>query len=149
MSTLRSLFGSRPAATLLTLALPAIVSLGGCASNPFVDHYVGQRRDSTETPTRLLTEQELPRLGSCRFDVDVVAGKLPGDAQALAAAEEVGAAAYWWSSRPKYNAGNAVARQLDRGGRVGQTTASGPGWNEKAIKWYEFEAVFYATTPKD
>jgi type IV pilus biogenesis protein CpaD/CtpE len=146
MSTLRFPTVPRPAARVI--AALALATLGGCASNPFVDHYVGTRRASTNAPMRLLTETELPRLGTSKFDVDVVAGKLPGDAQAQAAAEEIGAAAYWWSSRPKYNAANAVAKQLDRGGRVGQTTASGPGWNEKAIKWYEFEAVFYATTPE-
>lgn len=124
------------------------IMLAGCASNPFLDHYVGQRRDGSGTPERLLSEQELPRLGTSRFDVDMVAGKVPGDAQAQAAAAEVGAAAYWWSSRPKYNASNTAARQLETRGRVGGTQSAGAGWNEKAIKWYEFEAVFYAKTPE-
>jgi hypothetical protein len=132
----------------ICFAALVLTTLGGCASNPFVDHYVGQRRPATGEPVRLLTEKELPRLGTSKFDVDVVAGKLPGDEQALAAAKDVGAAAYWWSSRPKYNAGNAAAEQMERSGRVGQTAAAGTGWNEKALKWYEFEAVFYATTPE-
>jgi hypothetical protein len=146
MSTLRFPTVPRPATRII--AALALATLGGCASNPFVDHYVGTRRASTNAPMRLLTETELPRLGTSKFDVDAVAGKLPGDDQALAAAKDVGAAAYWWSSRPKYNAGNVAARQLERGGRVGQTAAAGTGWNEKALKWYEFEAVFYATTPE-
>ena len=145
MSTLR--FPTVPRSAARVVAALALATLGGCASNPFVDHYVGRQRDSTEAPVRLLTEQELPRLGTSRFEVDAVAGSVPGDEQARAAAEEVGAAAYWWSSRPKYNAGNAAARQLDRGGRVGQTSAAGPGWDEKAIKWYQFDAIFYAKTP--
>ena len=126
MTILQNLPRFRASACTATLVL---ATLGGCASNPFVDNYVGQRRSATGEPVRLLTEKELPRLGTSKFDVDVVAGKLPGDDQALAAAKDVGAAAYWWSSRPKYNAGNAAARQLDRGGRVGQTAAAGPGWD--------------------
>jgi len=146
MSTLRFPTVPRPAARVI--AALALATLGGCASNPFVDHYVGTRRDATTAPVRLLTEQELPRLGTSSFDVDAVAGTVPGDQQALAAAQEIGAAAYWWSSRPKFNAGNTAARQMQQRGRIGQTAASGTGWDEKAIKWYEFEAVFYATTPE-
>lgn len=140
---------STPVRRLSRFALAATaLALAGCASNPFLDHYVGQRLDATDAPTRLLTEQELPRLGTSRFDVDMVAGKVPGDDQALAAAKAVGASAYWWSSRPKFSAGNTAARQMERSGRVGQTSAAGTGWNEKALKWYEFEAVFYAKTPE-
>ena len=123
-------------------------TLGGCASNPFLDNYVGTRQESTATPERLLTEQELPRLGTSRFDVDMVAGKVPGDEQALAAAKEVGAASYWWSSRPQYNAGNTVARQQQSRGRVGGTAAYGTGFDEKALKWYRYEAIFYASPSK-
>lgn len=131
------------------IAVAALAAtLGGCASNAFLDNYIGTRQASPGTPERLLTEQELPRLGTSRFDVDMVAGKLPGDEQALSAAKEVGAASYWWSSRPLYNAGNTVARQQKSRGRVGGTNASGTSFDEKTLKWYRFEAVFYAKTPK-
>lgn len=137
----------RRTASLAACATFALLS--GCASNPFLENYVGRTRDPSESPTRLLTEQKLPELGRSRFDIDMVAGEVPGDAEALAAAREVGATAYWWSSRPKFNAGNVASQRQQARGRVGGTAAFGTGYDEKTLKWYQFEAVFYAMPPAE
>ena len=123
--------------------------LAGCVSNPFMSNYVGRTQESEGTPVRLPGKQDLRRLGTSQFEIDEVATMLPGDDQARAAASAVGASAYWWSSRPKFHAGNAVAQQQRKRGRVGSSSAHGITYDEKAIKWHTYEAIFYADRPSE
>jgi len=137
--------------TCRRLALAAIVPmmLAGCVSNPFKSNYVGRTQEPEGNPVRLPGKQDLRRLGTCQFDIDEIATLLPSDAQAKAAARSVGASAYWWTSRPKFHAGNSVSQQQRKRGKVGSSPAHGITYDEKAIKWYTFEAIFYADRPSD
>ena len=133
--------------TVLPIALlTAAVVIGGCA-NPFVTSYDGRRQASESTPVRVFQPLEARRLGISRFDIDANATGLPGDAEARAAAEEVGAAAYYWKSTPKFHAGNVSNRFAEQRASSGNTKFSTQGYDDKLIKWYEFEALFYADLP--
>ena len=133
----------------LALGLLGSLMLAGCASNPFESNYVGRTQDFQGEPIRLPGKQDLRRLGTCRFDIDEIATILPNDKQAKEAARAVGANAYWWTSRPKFNAGNTASQQQRKRGRVGSSSAHGISYDEKAIKWYTFEAIFYADRPSN
>lgn len=122
--------------------------LAGCTSNPFMTNYVGVVQPLEGEPVRMTTKQELRRLGSSRFEIDQKAGMRPDDTQALAAAREVGASAYWWTSRPKYHGTNTAEQQQRMRGRVGNTATGGIATGERALKWFAYEAVFYADRPK-
>ncbi len=122
--------------------------LAGCVSNPFKKNYVGEIQPQETEPVRLFGKQDLRRLGSSQFDIDKVIGIVPGDDEALSAARSVGAASYWWTSRPKYSGGNTAARQQWKRNRVGTTQGAGMPMSEKTIKWYTYEAIFYADRPK-
>ncbi len=137
---------SIPNRSLRTLLAVSAVILAGCA-NPFMENYVGSRQESDGTPVRVQAEIESVRLGVSRFTKKIEAGQLPGDKEAMAAAEEVGAKAYWWRYAPTFSSANESARMGAGNGRVGSTPAFGPALGEKAVKWYEFEAVFYANLP--
>lgn len=130
-----------------SLLATGVLALGGCA-NPFLENYVGTRRPATTDPVRIVAKADMPRLGTSRFSKQMEIGKLPGDDQARAAAAEVGAKAYWWRFAPSYSAGNESAKMRAGNGRVGSTDPFGPAFTEKTIKWYDFEAVFYANAPK-
>lgn len=136
---------------LLAAILPSL--LAGCASNPFQANYVGIMQESDvemeADPIRLITKEDLRRLGTSRFEIDMVIGVIPGDEEAMETAREVGAVAYWWSSRPKYSSGNAAAKQQWKRGRVGTTDPGGMSNDEKTIKWYAYEAIFYADRPSE
>lgn len=136
---------NRPA---LAAAIVLPFLLTGCVTNPFMTNYSGKTQSLEGTPERLLKKDDLRRLGTSRFEVEMTAGTLPGDDQAKAAAREVGARSYWWSSRPKFHGGNDAARAVKSRGRVGQTERGGTAFAEKAIKWYSYEAVFYADAPR-
>ncbi|MAC20331.1 MAG: hypothetical protein CMJ23_11795 [Phycisphaerae bacterium] len=139
--------GHRTLLLAAVLALPVI--LGGCVSNPFQKNYTGRTQPLEGTPQRLQKKEALRRLGTSQFDVEITAGMLPDDDTALAVARDVGAKSYWWTSRPKFNARNASAQRVKSRGRIGQTDPSGTGFGEKSIKWFEFEAVFYADLPDE
>ena len=64
-----------------------------------------------------------------------------------AAAEEIGAVAYYWKSTPKFHAGNVSNRFAEQRASSGNTKFSTQGYDDKLIKWYEFEALFYADLP--
>jgi hypothetical protein len=104
------------------------MALAGCA-NPFMDNYVGGRQELEGTPVRVFKEIKST------------------DDEALATAEEVGASAYWWRYAPTFSASDESARMGAGDGMVGSTPAFGPALGEKAFKWYDFEAVFYANLP--
>ena len=149
MDTTTSPRRSRPRRPLLAAAVLLPVLLGGCVSNPFVKNYVGKTQSLEGAPQRLLKKDDLRRLGTSQFDVEMTAGTVPGDDQAMAAARKVGARSYWWSSRPKFHGGNDAARTMKSRGRVGQTERGGTAFAEKSIKWYSYEAVFYADAPRN
>lgn len=123
--------------------------LAGCISNPFKKNYVGATQELEGEPVRLFGKQDLRQLGTAQFEIDKVIGIIPDDDDALAAARAVGAASYWWTNRPKYSGGNVAARQQWKRSRVGTTESAGMPMSEKTIKWYNYEAVFYADRPKD
>lgn len=137
--------------TRTRLALAAIVPglLAGCVSNPFQSHYVGRTQELQGDPIRVAGKQDLRRLGTAQFDIDEFTTILPGDTQAMAAARSVGASAYWWSSRPKFHAGNNVAQAQRKRGTVGSKSVHGISYSEKAVKWYTYEAIFYADRPAE
>ena len=137
---------SRPFPILRSTLAAGVLAMTGCV-NPFIENYVGIRRSATEDPIRLDAKADRPRLGTSRFSKQMEAGTLPVDAEARAAASEVGAGAYWWRFAPSFSAANEAARIGGGNGRVGNTDPFGPAFGEKAIKWYEFEAVFYADDP--
>jgi hypothetical protein len=124
----------------------SVMILAGCA-NPFTDNYVGSQQDLTGTPMRVHTEFKSVRLGVSKFTKKIEAGQLPGDKEALATAEEVGAKAYWWRYARAFSSGDESARMGAGSGKVGSSPAFGPALGEHAVKWYEFEAVFYANLP--
>ncbi|MEE2972628.1 MAG: hypothetical protein VX672_05840 [Planctomycetota bacterium] len=148
MSQISSIVRRRTARPGLAAALVLPLLLAGCASNPFVTNYTGSTQPLEGTPERLLKKEDLRRLGSSRFDIEMTAGSVPGDDQAQAAAREIGARSYWWSSRPKFHSGNDAARNMKSRGRIGQTRRGGTAFDEKTIKWYSYEAVFYADAPR-
>lgn len=121
--------------------------VGGCA-NPFIENYDGRRQASELDPVRVPQPIDGRRLGTSRFDVDSNVTGVPGDAQAKAAAIEVGAAAYYWKREPNFNAGNAGSRFTESGASTVGAKFESRGFNEKMIKWYRFDAVFYADAPK-
>ena len=125
----------KPIQSLRTLLVVSTVLLAGCA-NPFMENYVGSRQESDDTPVRVQAEIKSVRLGVSRFTKQIDAGQLPGDKEAMAAAEEVGAKAYWWRYAPTFSAANESARMGAGNGKVGSTPAFGPALGEKAIKWY-------------
>ena len=133
----------------LALALLLPILFAGCAANPFESNYVGRTQGLEGEPVRLPGKQDLRRLGTARFDIDEMASTLPGDEQALETARAVGANAYWWTSRPKFNAGNTASQQQRQRGRVGSSAVHGISYDEKSIKWYTYEAIFYADRPSD
>lgn len=137
---------SRPVSILRSVLATGVLALAGCA-NPFIENYVGTRQPATTDPIRVVAKADTPRLGTSRFSKKMEAGNLPGDKEARAAAAEVGAAAYWWRFAPSYSAGNESAMIGAGSGRVGNTDPFGPAFKEKTIKWYEFEAIFYANAP--
>ena len=130
-----------------SLLVTGVLALGGCV-NPFIENYVGTRQTSTGDPVRIVAKTNAPRLGTSRFSKKMEIGELPGDKEARAAAAEVGAGSYWWRFAPSYSAGNESAKMRAGSGRVGSTESFGPAFGEKTIKWYDFEAVFYAGAPK-
>lgn len=132
---------------LLAAMLTVPVVLAGCVSNPFQKNYTGRTQPMEGTPQRLTKKESLRRLGTSQFDVEITVGMLPDDDQAMAVARNVGAKSYWWISRPKFSALNASAQRVKSRGRIGQTDPYGTGFGEKSIKWFEFEAVFYADLP--
>lgn len=119
---------------------------GGC-SNPFLSSYSGRRQAIDVTPERVQRPIEARRLGTSVFDVDMNAMGVPGDAQAKAAAQEVGAPAYYWKSEPKFHAGNVTNSFVDDSAVIGGTRISAQSYDEKLIKWYTYEAIFYADPP--
>ena len=121
--------------------------VGGCA-NPFIENYDGRRQASELDPVRVPQPIDGRRLGTSRFDVDSNVTGVPGDAQAKAAAIEVGAAAYYWKREPNFNAGNAGSRFTESGASTVGAKFESRGFNEKMIKWYRFDAIFYADAPK-
>ena len=130
----------------LCVATAALMLLGGCA-NPFVSNYAGRRQTSESTPVRVMQPIEARRLGVSRFDIDSNVMGLPDDAQARAAAEEVGAAAYYWKSTPKFHGGNLSNSFVESNASSGNTKFNTQGYDDKLIRWYEFEAIFYADDP--
>ena len=124
----------------------SIMMLAGCV-NPFTENYVGSRQELEGTPVRVQKKIKSVRLGVSKFTKKIEAGQLPSDDDALATAEEVGASAYWWRYAPTYSSANESARMGAGNGKVGSTPTFGPALGEKAIKWYEFEAIFYANLP--
>ena len=121
--------------------------VGGCA-NPFIENYDGRRQASELDPVRVPQPIDGRRLGTSRFDIDSNVTGVPGDAQAKAAAIEVGAAAYYWKREPNFNAGNAGSRFTESGASTVGAKFNSRGFNEKMIKWYRFDAIFYADAPK-
>ncbi|MDE0888551.1 MAG: hypothetical protein OSA40_03740 [Phycisphaerales bacterium] len=132
--------------SLRSLLVISTMALAGCA-NPFMDNYVGGRQELEGTPVRVFKEIKSTRLGVSKFSKKMEIGQLPGDDEALATAEEVGASAYWWRYAPTFSASDESARMGAGDGMVGSTPAFGPALGEKAFKWYDFEAVFYANPP--
>jgi hypothetical protein len=124
----------------------SIMMLAGCV-NPFTENYVGSRQELEGTPVRVQKKIKSVRLGVSKFTKKIEAGQLPSDDDALATAEEVGASAYWWRYAPAYSSANESARMGAGNGKVGSTPTFGPVLGEKAVKWYEFEAIFYANLP--
>ena len=124
-----------------------LMLVAGCA-NPFIENYNGRRQASELDPVRVRQPIEGRRLGTSRFDIDSNVTGVPGDAQAKAAAIEVGAAAYYWKREPKFNAGNTGSRFTESGASTVGAKFNSRGFNEKMIKWYVFDAIFYADAPK-
>lgn len=137
---------SRSVSILRPALAIGVLALAGCA-NPFIENYVGTRQAAKGDPVRIVAKTNAPRLGTSRFSKKMEVGELPGDKEARAAAAEVGAGSYWWRFAPSYSAGNESARIRAGNGRVGSTDPFGPSFGEKTIKWYDFEAVFYADAP--
>ena len=137
---------SRPVSILRSVLATGALTLTGCV-NPFIENYIGTRQTATEDPIRVVAKADAPRLGTSRFSTKMEIGSLPGDTEARAAAAEVGAGSYWWRFAPSFSAGNESATIGAGSGRVGTTDPFGPAFGEKTIKWYEFEAVFYAGPP--
>lgn len=137
---------ARPVSILRSTLALGVLTLAGCV-NPFIENYIGSRQSATTDPVRVVAKANTPRLGTSRFSTKMEIGNLPGDDEARAAAAEVGAEAYWWRFAPSFSAGNESATIGAGSGRVGSTDPFGPSFGEKTIKWYEFEAVFYANAP--